>query len=188
MDKNVLPTKRNLIITRNNLILARKGYALLEIKNQATSHELRNAKYAAYILKEKLRDIVSFAERALSLAQMEMGQERADNLWQTLDFEAGQGGDIRPQYPLDGTCAALDEAVLAWIKVIAITKELEEIEATIIRLETRLRRSLKQAAALRNVTIPLYETRVKYISEKIEERERDELARIKAAKAIANAN
>ncbi|MCL2839841.1 MAG: hypothetical protein FWE05_03625 [Defluviitaleaceae bacterium] len=174
MDVNALPTKRNLLQARHNLSLARKGYHLMDMRHKALLHELNEIKNTTRMLRNELRDNIITAYQLLAIAQMEIGKENLDNVW-IIAFS-------NKHYNLSETSVSVDEAFEAWRKIVKIKQKLIESEAIINRLNELLQRIRKRAAALRNITIPKYEARIKYISEQLEERERDELVRIKTAK------
>jgi len=178
MDSNSLPTKRNFLQAKHNLALARKGHDLLDMRHKALLHELSAENNKARIIREKLRKDVAGAHHALAVAQMELGSENVADFW-----EKGFWSDnLNLQYDLSDTCASLDEAFLAWRSVLEQISELSDVEKAICRLTSHIQRTRKRASALRNITIPTYETRVKYISEQLEEKERDELVRLKVSK------
>ncbi|MCL2216623.1 MAG: hypothetical protein FWB91_06325 [Defluviitaleaceae bacterium] len=174
MDANDLPTKRNLLQAKHNLSLARKGHNLLDKRHKALLHELSEAKNKVHILRKKLHSDIITAYQILAIAQIELGQENVASLWKIF-FPVGG-------YDLSETAASLDEAFCVWREVLTKIQELADAEAKIRRLAALIRRTRKRAAALRNVTIPKYEARIKYISEQLEERERDEMVRLKTAK------
>ena len=171
MDTNALPTKRNLLQAKHNLTLARKGHNLLDMRHKALLHELSNIKNKARLLREKLRKEIIDAYHVLAIAQMEIGKENVAKYWKN-----------NLSYELVNTNASFDEALLTWKEIAKKLEELIKIESAIRRITHHIHRTRKRASALRNITIPLYETRVKYILEQLEERERDEQIRIKTAK------
>jgi len=60
--------------------------------------------------------------------------------------------------------------------------ELAEIEASVYKLATEIKRTQKRANALQNIQIPKYESMVKNISEVLEEKEREDFFRLKVLK------
>ena len=61
--------------------------------------------------------------------------------------------------------------------------ELAEIENSIYRLSIAIRKTQKRANALKNIMIPTYREQVKYITNALEEKEREEFSRQKIIKA-----
>ena len=61
------------------------------------------------------------------------------------------------------------------------------MENTIYRLAATIKKTQKRANALRNIVIPGYREIIASISEALEEKEREEFARLKVIKAQKNA-
>ena len=60
---------------------------------------------------------------------------------------------------------------------------LAEIENSVYRLSTAIRKTQKRANALKNILIPMYKEQVRYITSALEEKEREEFSRQKIIKA-----
>ena len=94
--------------------------------------------------------------------------------------------ELKPiPYSLSETTVSFDEAVHAWKTARELIITHAVLENTIFRLDLHIRKTQKRASALENITIPMYIARIKYIQERLEERERDELARLKLVKKHA---
>ena len=203
MDNLNIPTKRNLLLARQRLALARKGYDLLDKKWQVLVKELAAIQKHAGQTKDDLCDALRFALAAQHAAQAEMSRERVLEICP--DMPAGTAVEIyfrsimgvavplisavgiknnetAVPYSLCNTTASFDEAVLAWQKSRELIVTWAAIENTIHQLNLHIKKTQKRANALKNITIPKYEARIKYIYERLEERERDELARLKTVK------
>jgi len=89
-------------------------------------------------------------------------------------------------YMLHNTTVSVDEAILAWKEARQFIISWAAIENTMYRLSLHIKKTQKRANALGNITIPKYEARIKYIEEQLEERGRDELARLKLVKQKIN--
>ena len=63
-----------------------------------------------------------------------------------------------------------------------LTIRLAEIENAVYRLAMNIKKTQKRANALKNITIPLYESLTKSISNALEEKEREEHTRLKIIK------
>jgi V/A-type H+-transporting ATPase subunit D len=184
MGKNILQiigrmkmvSKKNLILAKQGLTLSQKAHDLLEIKLGALFHELKRVEKIVRGLHGELQKILSAAERARLAAEMEIGEKVAE-IWENTQWES-----INPPYKLKETCVALDEAFFAWQQVFLLKKKLAEAEEKIANLKIRANRTKKRAAALRNIKIPEYKRRVKYIADRLEEHERDEMVRLKVAR------
>lgn len=177
-------SRRDLYLARQNLGLAQKGYELLDMKYRAMLHELKAAEKAANELRRGFEEVYQQAIHALSLAKMELSTDKVDELWAIISWNEERPEDKSPTLPygLDGTSVQLDEAYLAWCLAMTRKRKLDALEATIAHLHIKSQKVRKRASALGNITIPTWEARIKYISEQLEERERDEMVRIKVAK------
>jgi V/A-type H+-transporting ATPase subunit D len=176
MHPSDYPTKFNLQQARLGLSLARRGHNLLDKKHKALLAHMRAAQETARRLRAESAKNVGLAYEALAKAHLDMGRDEVTKYRRPLN-----GGDGLP-FPLAGTAASLDEAYLTWQAAKGILKKLAEAEAVLRRLLVSIRKTQKRAAALGNVIIPVYETRIRYIQAQLEERDRDELARLKAAR------
>ena len=67
--------------------------------------------------------------------------------------------------------------------IIQIHSLLAEVDNSIYRLATAIKKAQRRANALQNILIPRYEGMVKYILESLEEKEREEFSRLKVIKS-----
>jgi len=176
LDTN--PTKRNLLLAKQNHALAIKGFYLIDMKYRALNRELKRKKKAAKILRESLLKLEFAAENAVAKAIAKTGFEKFHSIWENILWES----PARPAYKLNETNIAIDEAFNIWLNVLASRQKLAAIEEEIARIKARTHSTRKRAAALKNIKIPQYERRIKYITEQLEERERDEISRLKVAR------
>lgn len=63
-----------------------------------------------------------------------------------------------------------------------LTVVLAEVENSVYRLANTIRKTQKRANALKNISIPRFEETIKFISESLEEKEREEFSRQKVIK------
>ena len=63
-----------------------------------------------------------------------------------------------------------------------MTVVLAEVENSVYRLANNIRKTQKRANALKNISIPRFEETIKFISESLEEKEREEFSRQKVIK------
>jgi V/A-type H+-transporting ATPase subunit D len=66
--------------------------------------------------------------------------------------------------------------------VLSLTPELAELETSIWRLAVELRKTQRRVNALQHIFIPNYEETVVFIQSELEEREREEIFRLKRLK------
>ena len=76
----------------------------------------------------------------------------------------------------------LDEAYLKFIEVKKLTANLAEIENSVYRLADAIKKTQKRANALKNIMIPRFEKTVKFITDALDEKDREEFSRLKVIK------
>jgi V/A-type H+/Na+-transporting ATPase subunit D len=87
---------------------------------------------------------------------------------------------------MGNTVVALDEAVQRFRLALAKVPELAQILSTVWRMVHELQKTQRRVSALEHVFIPEYEETVGYIEDVLEEREREELSRMKQVKSTHN--
>jgi V/A-type H+-transporting ATPase subunit D len=92
----------------------------------------------------------------------------------------------KPRYGFVGTTYALDKATQLFSKCLELLVELAEIETTLWRLATELKKVQRRFNALDNLLIPQYAETVKYIEYTLEEKEREILFQLKRVKEKLN--
>ena len=191
----VLPTKGNLIATKHSLELATTGYELMDRKRNILTREMMGMISQAEQLQSRIDSTFSQAYDALMLANITMG--KAIHVAESVPidhsieirYRSVMGVEIptvladtsmQPlSYGLSETNSALDDALIKFHRVKELTKELSEMENTIYRLAATIKKTQKRANALRNIVIPGYREIIASISEALEEKEREEFARLK---------
>ena len=89
---------------------------------------------------------------------------------------------IKLTYGMERANTKFDYAYKQFYKVKELTVVLAEIENSVYRLANAIRKSQKRANALKNIVIPEFEGNIKYITEALEEKEREEFTRQKVIK------
>lgn len=87
-----------------------------------------------------------------------------------------------PYYGLNYTCSSLDEAYIKFNEVKQLIARLAEIENSVYRLADAIKKTQKRANALQNIMIPQFEATIKYITEALDEKEREDFSRLKVVK------
>ena len=85
-------------------------------------------------------------------------------------------------YGMMSTNSAVDKAHILFSKVKYLTVELAEIENSVYRLAEAIKKTQKRANALKNIMIPRFEETVKFISDALDEKDREEFSRLKVIK------
>ncbi|MDR1692415.1 MAG: V-type ATP synthase subunit D [Oscillospiraceae bacterium] len=195
---SVVPTKGNLMAITRTLTLARMGYDLMDRKRNILIREMMRMIDAAGALQSRIDETFSEAYRALQMANIVHGtcREMAENI--PLDdsvqirFRSVMGVELlhvtADQSParaigFASTSRDFDEAVARFHAVKLLTAELAEVETTVYRLATAVKKTQKRANALQNVIIPDLTAKVKLITAALEEKEREEFVRMKVIKA-----
>ena len=93
-----------------------------------------------------------------------------------------------PTYAYYSTKLSLDEAKAAFERVKELSIQLSMIENAAIRLATNIKKTQKRANALKNITIPRYETLTRDITNALEEKEREEFTRLKVIQTYRKQN
>ena len=76
----------------------------------------------------------------------------------------------------------LDEAFMRFSEVKKLTAALAEIENSVYRLAISIGKTQKRANALKNVVIPKFSASIKYISDALDEKDREDFSRLKVIK------
>ena len=93
-----------------------------------------------------------------------------------------EGRPLNLTYAYYSTRESLDEARSKFEKVKELTLKLSSVENSAYRLANSIKRTQKRANALKNITIPRYESLTKSISNSLEEKDREEFTRLKVIK------
>ena len=202
MDPNTFPTKGNLILAKNSLKLSRQGYELMDKKRNILIREMMNLINQAKDIQTQIDVTFRTAYAALQKANMEIGIAFVQQIAGTVPIENSiriktrsvMGTEIplveyepttnRPTYAYYSTKMSLDEAKAAFEKVKELSIRLSMVENAAIRLAATIKKTQKRANALKNITIPKYETLTKDIQNALEEKEREEFTRLKVIKRM----
>ena len=87
-----------------------------------------------------------------------------------------------PSYPMIETNSDFDRAFICFNKVKELTVRLAELENSVYRLAIAIKKTQKRRNALKNIMIPRFEQQVRFISNALEEKEREEFSRQKVIK------
>lgn len=195
----VFPTKGNLIATKKSLELAKTGFELMDRKRNILIRETMSMLDSAKDIQDKINNAYDSAYKALQFANITLGI--IDELSQTvpvengikIDYRSVMGVDIptvnldysgrKMLYGFSYTNEKLDEAYRKFDEVKILTVKLCEIENSIYRLAQGIKKTQKRANALKNIIIPQFEATIKFISDSLEEKEREEFSRLKVIKS-----
>lgn len=199
MAKQVFPTKGNLIATKKSLALASLGYDLMDKKRNVLIKEMMSLLDDVKLIRDEITDAYQKAYKALEDANVASGI--IDTITATMEVDSGisisyrsiMGVEIpkvsyeKPSmiegYDFEHANSKIDYAYLCFYRVKELTVKLAEVENAVYRLANAIRKTQKRANALKNISIPQFETTVKFISDALEEKEREEFSRQKVIKS-----
>lgn len=199
MAQQVFPTKGNLINTKKTLSLAKLGYELLDRKRNILIREMMTLIEQAKSLRGSIEDTYKYAYKMLQLANITMGviapYAESVPIENSLSFstKSVMGVELpkvsiteKPltvTYGFSQTTSQLDMAYIAFNEVKKITVVLAEVENSIYRLAVSIKKTQRRANALKNIIIPNNEAIVKFITNALDEKDREEFSRLKVIKA-----
>ncbi len=201
MAIQAIPTKGNLMATKKSLELAKNGFELLDRKRNILVRELMALIDHASKIQNKIDSTYSSAYLALQKANITLGicdelsnTIKEDNSLE-LSYRSVMGVEIPivsisdekeessgVPYGLYSSNSMLDEAYLKFIEVKKLTADLAEIENSVYRLADAIKKTQKRANALKNIMIPRFEETVKFITDSLDEKDREEFSRLKVIK------
>ena len=200
MAVQAVPTKGNLMNTKKSLALAKNGYELLDKKRNILIREMMTLIDQANAIQEKIDSAYEQAYIALQAANVSNGF--CEDLSNAIPVENGLSIDSRSvmgveipiltlaehekhdflHYSLMTTNSAVDKTYTLFTEVKRLTVELAEIENSVYRLADSIKKTQKRANALKNIMIPRFEETVKFISDALDEKDREEFSRLKVIK------
>ena len=199
MAQQAVPTKGNLMAVKKSLSLSQVGYELLDKKRNILIREMMALIDKAAEIQTTIDDAFTNAYKTLEKANVTLGfcdelskAAPLDNSI-TMDTRSIMGVEIpiltidqpettRLYYGLGYTNARFDEAVALFNRAKYLTVELAAIENSIFRLAVAIKQTQKRANALKNIMIPKFESDVKYITDALDEKDREEFSRLKVIK------
>lgn len=199
MAEQVFPTKGNLIKMKRSLRQAQLGYELMDRKRNILIREMVSLTNEAKELRSTIDRTYAEAYSALQRANISMGMvsdvakgiplddSLQMNIRSVMGVElprlsADSRSDTDIPYSMMRTDSSFDMAYICFNRVKDITVRLAETENSIYRLAVAIKRTQKRANALKNIMIPRFRGYVHYISNALEEKEREEFSRQKVIK------
>lgn len=195
---NVSPTKGNLLASKKSLGLAKMGYELMDRKRNILVREMMGLIDKADSLRDRIDETYKKAYAALQSANITLGVvesiAQATPIEDALNitFRSVMGvelptvrlehRDYQPWYDFSSTNAAYDEAYNGFHDVKMMLVELAEIENSVYRLAVAIKKTQSRANALKNIIIPDLDDTIRFITDALEEKEREEFSRLKVIK------
>lgn len=198
MATRLSPTKGNLIATKKSMQLARLGYDLMDRKRNVLIREMMLLVDKVKILRDQITQ--TYAEAYLSLQQANISLGVVTQIANAVSIENGvsivyrsvmgveipnvrlEDTELTFEYGFDESNSKLDEASLKFLQAKRMTVLLAEIDNSVFRLARAIQKTQKRANALRNIVLPQLQADIKFISDALEEKEREEFTRLKVIK------
>lgn len=202
MDTLSFPTKGNLMLAKSSLTLARQGYDLMDKKRNILIRELMVLIDEAKGIQEEIDATFTKGYQCLQRANIEHGISFVSELAYTVPIEDSIQIQVRSimgteiphikydtesnelTYPFSTTKESIDIAREAFRQIKNLTTRLAAVENSAYRLAANIKKTQKRANALKNITIPTYESLVYNITNALEEKEREEFTRLKVIKKM----
>jgi V/A-type H+/Na+-transporting ATPase subunit D len=201
--EQVTATRSELLARRARLDLATRGRVLLEQKRDQLMSEFRKA--AIFVLEEavELDGISAEARRALALAEVALTPEYVRSAAETarrdihltarpdviagvriadIEFDPVGRGRFARGLPAGGGSAHIDEAAAEYEAVIEQLLRVAAYEMRLRRLSEEIGTTNRRVNALATFVIPRLEQETRLIRSRLEERERQEIYRLKRIK------
>lgn len=201
---NYLPTKTNLMKLQNSLRITKQGKELLERKKKILSKELEKYIKKDIELEDEINSLILNGKKLVQNANIDIGIDNFTNIANGVRIDdyidiknvTLMGTEIpsavhkqeivKRNYGFFNTSNSVDEAILEFNKIQEKLIELAILKNTIYRLEKSIEKVRTRSNALQNIIIPENEKQVKNISDKLDEKDREEFARLKVVKMRIN--
>jgi V/A-type H+-transporting ATPase subunit D len=199
MPAKLAPTQGNLVKLTRSMAMAQSGHDLLEQKRQVLMMELVRFIDSARSLQEDVSRIFSDAYAALQKANISLGIDVVEDISEsvpvtsdiTVRLRSVMGVEIPdvdplsdetvPSYSFHGSSGAMDAAYASFRKVMVLLAELAEVETSVYRLAVQIRKTHRRVNALEKVVIPSNMEQIRFITDVLEEGEREDFTRMKMA-------
>src|SRR5690554_4683493 len=196
----MLITKGNLLSSKESLRLAKLGYELMDRKRMILMQELNKLMDDV----KDLRDVIdkAYEEAYESLQKANVSYSVIDRLAQLMPIEENikivyrsvigieipkvtlEPKPLDVPFALGITNSHLDDVYIKMRQVKYYTIKLAELDNGMYQLAKAIEKSRKRANALERIVIPNLESDIRFISDALEEKEREEFLRMKKVKKM----
>ncbi len=198
MPSKVFPTKSNLQSKKKTQSLASMGFDLMDRKSNILVREIMTMIESAKEIQTRIDKTYAEAYLALQRANITLGI--VNEASQAVPIDNGISMETRSvmgvelpaielaeqppavYYGLESTNSKLDEAYIKFQEVKRLTVRLAEIENNVFMLAEEIKKAKMRTNALHNIIIPRLNEDIKYISEVLEEKDREDFSRLKVIK------
>ncbi len=200
MILKVPPTKSNLFKLKQDLSFAREGYQLLDRKREVLIMELMQLIHTIKNLQRRLADQLKIAYAEFQEAYIEMGSEEIERanyaylepLTLSIRERSVMGVPIpevsaakkleKIKLGMMNSSPKFDSSSSKFLDVIPLLIEYAQANLTLTRLANEIKKTQRRVNALENIFIPDNEETIKYISDVLEENDREDFFRRKRIK------
>lgn len=198
----VLPTKLELIRINRSLRVSLTVHKILDDKREILLRRMDELIGEAIKAREEIRQPLADAYRSLYNAYFKVGPVKLESIALTTPVNTEVDVDVRTivdvkvptlevrskevglTYGFMDTSSDLDRATKMMRSVIPYICKAAEIENAIFGLAKELERTQRLLNALEYIIIPQYEENIKFIRSTLDEREREDFARLKHIKRL----
>jgi len=195
------PTRSSLLNVERNLTFASEGYELLEQKRQILVLELMSRVERARAIQKDVDERMAAAHKALrsGLAQSGAAQMAGESFGITGTHEVGVSTSrvmginlptvnvtvqpMAPEFAPGSGATQSDDVMKRFLEALEVIGTLAEVENAVVRLSRELKKTQRRVNALEKIFLPDYRETIKYITDVLEERERDSFVIMKMTKA-----
>ncbi|MCR5336601.1 MAG: V-type ATP synthase subunit D [Synergistes sp.] len=204
MSPKIAPTRGNLVRLTRDVLMAQSGHDLLDQKRQVLMMELVRYIDSAKKIQDDVARIFREAYEALQRANISLGIDTVEDISEsvpltsdiTVRLHSVMGVEIpdvdelsdkaEPSYSFHGSSGAMDAAYAKFRKVMVLVAQLAEVETSVYRLAVQTRKTHRRVNALEKVVIPQNRADIAFISDVLEESEREDFTRMKMAQKKLN--
>lgn len=197
-------TKGNLLRIKSILKVCKNGYDLLDKRRVILLREKDALKGQLSILREKLSAIFKNAYESLKYANLNLGIFQVEQIACAMPMDDGISvsqksimgveipelkikiNKIAPNYSFFGTNSYLDMSYINFNAAKMLCVELAQIENSLFVLNKNIEKTTRRANSLKNITIPRLLGEFSRIQNELEEKELEELSRLKVIKNRKN--
>lgn len=199
MATKLAPTRGNLVKLTRDMAMAQSGHDLLDQKRQVLMMELVRYIDSAKKLQEDVARVFKDAYDALQKANISLGIDTVEDISESVPVTEGitvrlrsvmgveipdvdpLSADAIPSYSFHGSSGAMDAAYAKFRRVMVLLTQLAEIETSVYRLAVQIRKTHRRVNALEKVVIPQDLNEIRFISDVLEEGDREDFTRMKLA-------
>ncbi|MCD6140602.1 MAG: V-type ATP synthase subunit D [Thermococcus sp.] len=204
----VKPTRMELLRLKRRIKLAEKGHKILKEKQDALIMEFFTIYDEALALRREVNQKIAEAFEQLRLAEIDVGVVRLSEIALSvkpnkeikikrrnimgvpvplIEAEGFRRDPYERGYAFVSSFPKVDVTAEKFEEVLELVTRLAEIEETLKRLAKEIEKTKRRVNALEYIIIPRMAETVKYISQHLDEMERENFFRLKRVKALLEA-